>query len=90
MDLILDALEVIVDALDLILETLDIILEVLDIILEALDVILEALGDILGMAWVLRRPGDVRMGWIALSCRREHCFHGIQGSRAQPKLMVIC
>ena len=70
-------MDLIWEPLDLIWETLDIILEALDIILEALDVIL---GDILGMAWVLRRPGDVRMGWIALSCRWEQCFHnpGIQ------------
>ena len=74
-------MDLIWEPLDLIWETLDIILRALDIILEALDVILEALRDILGMAWVLRKPGDVRMGWIALSCRREHCFQRIHGSR---------
>ena len=53
----------------------------LGLILEALDLILEALGDILGMAWVPDWPGDLRMGWIALSPRREQCFTRIQGSR---------
>ena len=81
MDLIWEPLDLIWETLDIILEALDLILEALDIILEALDIILEALGHILGMAWLLRRPGDVRMGWIALSCRREHCFQRVQASR---------
>ena len=28
---------------------------------------------ILGMVWILRRPGDPKMGWMALRPRREHC-----------------
>ena len=51
---------------------------------------LEALGDAKGLAWVPDWPGDARMGWIALPPRREHCFTGIQGSRARPKWRVIC
>ena len=47
----------------------------------ALDVILEALGDILGMAWILSWPGELRMGWIALRLVREQCFSRIQGSK---------
>ena len=44
----------------------------------ALDLILEALGDILGMAWALSWPGELRMGWIALRFEREQCFARIQ------------
>ena len=47
----------------------------------ALDLMLEALGDAKGLAWVPDWPGDARMGWIALSAEREHCFARIQGSR---------
>ena len=47
----------------------------------ALDIKLEALGDAKGLAWVPDCPGDARIGWIALSPGREHCFTGIQGSR---------
>ena len=42
---------------------------------------LEALGDAKGLAWVPDWPGDARMGWIALSPGREHCFARIQGLR---------
>ena len=51
---------------------------------------LGGLGDILGMGWVPDWPGDRPMGWIALPPGREHCFTRIQGSRAWPKLRVIC
>ena len=47
------------------------------------------LGDILGRAGVPDWPGHPRIGWIAFRLRREHCFTGIQGSRAPPKLGVI-
>ena len=50
---------------------------------------LEALADAKGWAWDPDWPGDARMGWIALGPGREHCFTGIQGSRAQPKARVI-
>ena len=50
---------------------------------------LEALGDAKGLAWVPEWPGTARMGWIALPPEREHCFTGIQGSRARPKCKVI-
>ena len=55
----------------------------------ALDLMLEALADAKGFAWVPDRPGDARMGWIALPPAREHCFTRIQGSRARPKWRVI-
>ena len=54
-----------------------------------MDLMLEALGDAKGLAWVPEWPGDARMGWIALPSGREHCFTGIQGSRARPKWVVI-
>ena len=50
---------------------------------------LEAPGDAKGLAWVPDWPGNARMGWIALPFGREHCFTGIQGSRAWPKWRVI-
>ena len=31
------------------------------------------LGDILGMAWLLSWPGDLRMGWTATKPGRVHC-----------------
>ena len=49
---------------------------------------LEALGDAKGLAWDPDWPGDARMGWIALPSGREHCFIGMQGSRARPKWRV--
>ena len=54
----------------------------------ALDLRLKALGDSKGLAWVPEWPGDARMGWIALPSGGEHCFSGIQGSRARPKVRV--
>ena len=50
---------------------------------------LEALGDAKGLAWVPDWPGDARMGWIAFSPGRKHCFTRIQGSRARPRWVVI-
>ena len=47
----------------------------------ALDVFFEALGDIVVMAWILSWPGDARMGWIALPCRRQHRIERHQGLR---------
>ena len=55
----------------------------------ALNLMLEALGDILGIAWSPGWPGDARKGWIALTLEREPCFTRIQGSRGQPKWVVI-
>ena len=46
--------------------------------LGGLDLMLEALGDAKGSAWVPDWPGDARMGWIAPSPGREHCFTRIQ------------
>ena len=54
-----------------------------------MDLVLEALGDAKGLAWAPDRPGDARMGWIALGPGRQHCFTKIQGSRGRPKCKVI-
>ena len=54
-----------------------------------MDLMLEALGDAKGLAWDPDWPGDARIGWIALPPGREHFFTRIQGSRAQPKSVVI-
>ena len=54
----------------------------------ALDLMLEASGDAKGWAWDPDWPGDARIGWIALTPVREHCFAWIQGSRAWPRCKV--
>ena len=55
----------------------------------ALGLISEALG--ISWAWAGSRTGPGTTQWAGLHSRPGgHCFSGIQGSRARPKVRVIC